>query len=199
MWAKFPVFRRTRPTTAIIEIYLNLGLIGLLLFVGVLIAFYGTMREKLERAIAEVSVNPTELALAKFGIGYLAAYLLYNVTEAIFQPLNFLFIVFLVLGMRYAMGRTRRPAPAHRAWTGVCHAPLSSARNGTSNVRQWHPRNRSSDATDRPRGPSRSVRGSMREALRAPKWRPPGSRQKGAGHREGAGSGLRRLKRWKRG
>ena len=109
------------------------------MFLGVLISFYRAMREKLDRAIAAVPVDPTELALAKFGIGYLAAYLLYNVTEAIFQPLNFLFIVFLVLGMRYPRredaGRTGRQGGAGtKRDLGPCAirlqcAPVAPARN----------------------------------------------------------------------
>jgi exopolysaccharide production protein ExoQ len=169
MWATFPVFRPNQAHNGYLEIYLNLGLIGLLLFVGVLISFYRAMREKLDRAIAAVPVNPTELALAKFGIGYLAAYLLYNVTEAIFQPLNFLFIVFLVLGMRYSMGEQAVTAPA----LGRQPAPVPSRSPmrgvGTVHVRQWHPANRSSE--DRPapwaaRGqPAAGARGS--EGLRS--------------------------------
>jgi O-antigen ligase len=101
MWAKFPVFKPNQAHNGYIEIYLNLGWIGIALFVGLVVASYKTMRDRLERAVTAVSTDAAALVLAKFAIGYLAAYLLYNVTEAIFQPLNFLFIVFLVLGMRW--------------------------------------------------------------------------------------------------
>jgi exopolysaccharide production protein ExoQ len=100
MWAAFPVFQPNQAHNGYLEIYLNLGWIGLLSFIALLIGFYRTMRGRLERAIS-LKADRTELILAKYSIGYLVAYLLYNVTEAIFQPLNFLFIIFLVLGIRY--------------------------------------------------------------------------------------------------
>jgi exopolysaccharide production protein ExoQ len=187
MWAKFPVFRPNQAHNGYLEIYLNLGWIGLLLFVGVLIAFYRTMREKLERAI--VLDDPAELALAKFSFGYFAAYLLYNVTEAIFQPLNFLFIVFLALGIRYqiqqAAVREARPEPAR--------VPAEAL---SRNVLQWQPPERSRDPKPAPwaargqsaqaSGGSQGVRGSQQAGSagkgpwaprRTDLWSPPSPRR----------------------
>jgi O-antigen ligase len=140
MWAKFPVFMPNQAHNGYLEIYLNLGWIGLLLFLGVVIAAYRSLREKLERAISAVPLNRNDLIIAKFGIGYLVAYVLYNVTEAIFQPLNFLFIVFLVLGIRYPMRSQKSPAPAATRVPRRAHLfaePIAASATRAS--AQWKP------------------------------------------------------------
>jgi exopolysaccharide production protein ExoQ len=136
MWARFPVFRPNQAHNGYLEIYLNLGWVGLIVFLCMLGAFYNTMRDRLERAMAMSPVDRTELAIAKFALGYLVAYLVYNVTEAIFQPLNFLFIVFLVLGIRYA----RREELAARAitWEPARNATWAGG-DAAPSVRQWRP------------------------------------------------------------
>ena len=141
MWAKFPVFRPNQAHNGYIEIYLNLGLIGLVIFGALLVAFYRTIRRKLDQAVAAMPTSASDLILAKFGIGYFAAYLLYNVTEAIFQPLNFLFIVLLVLGIRYPLRATPRPvaSPVGRfpLWARAIPPPESAGVAAIGNVQHW--------------------------------------------------------------
>ena len=52
-----------------------------------------------------MSETRDDRVLRTFGMAYGISYLLYNVTEATFQGLNFLFIVFLVLAFHYPRGR----------------------------------------------------------------------------------------------
>ena len=198
MWATFPVFRPNQAHNGYLEIYLNLGWIGLLLFVGVLDAFYRAMREKLDRAITAIPFNPTELAIAKFGIGYLTAYLLYNVTEAIFQPLNFLFIVFLVLGMRYSMGEQAVAAPALERQPA--HVPSRSPMSGVAeqSMRGSGIRRTGRRKTGRRPGPQECSRRHVREVLRGSEVSTPPQPSRRGGLLGGVGSGLHPLKRLKK-
>jgi exopolysaccharide production protein ExoQ len=175
MWAKFPVFRPNQAHNGYIEIYLNLGWIGLLILVGVLITFYGTMRRKLEEAVAATSTSAADLILAKFGIGYLAAYLLYNISEAIFQPLNFLFIVFLVLGIRYQLREAQETVSVTAGLRPAWALPEPSARDeaaAIANGRRWRPPANSGGI--RPRG-----------------WTPPGSSDSARSEPEGIAQDLK--------
>ena len=81
-----------------IEIYLNLGLVGVLLIAGVLWAGLRTMQRRATATVTgPVAATHDEQTLATFGLGYGIAYLFYNITEATFQGLNPLFTIFLIL------------------------------------------------------------------------------------------------------
>ena len=41
-----------------------------------------------------------------FGLGYLAAFVIYNVTEAGFRSLSFVFLTFLIIAIDYPQPRT---------------------------------------------------------------------------------------------
>ena len=102
MWALFPVFRPNQAHNGYIETYLNLGWVGLFLFICVLVAGYRTMRQRLLDADGMAGQMRTEnLVIAKFGIGFLFAFILYNVTEAVFVPLGVPFIAFLLMTIRH--------------------------------------------------------------------------------------------------
>ena len=111
MWEAFPVFLPNQAHNGYLELYLNLGMIGLLLFVTVLFMAYQTVRAKVlsPPMIAEDAHHEQTLALV--GVGFFVAYLLYNVTEATFKPLTLLFIMFLVVTIRCP-----RPAAAFEAY-----------------------------------------------------------------------------------
>jgi hypothetical protein len=101
MWELFPVFRPNQAHNGYIETYLNLGWVGLFLFICVLVAGYRTMRQRLLDADGMAGQMRTEnLVIAKFGIGFLFAFILYNVTEAVFVPLGIPFIAFLLMTIR---------------------------------------------------------------------------------------------------
>lgn len=90
-----------------IEIYLNLGWIGLLVFAGVIVSCYRTMRKTL---MLSFDKGRTELAdFARLGTGYLIAYLIFNVTDASFKPLNLLFVIFLIFAIKYPQPHTGIP------------------------------------------------------------------------------------------
>jgi exopolysaccharide production protein ExoQ len=139
MWTKFPVFLPNQAHNGYIEIYLNLGWIGLLLFGGVLISFYRLMHEKLDRAMSASPIDANELIIARFAVGYLVAYVLYNVTEAIFQPLHFLFIVFLMLGIRYSTHAVKVPALAASRGSRWGHPFAEPAAISAARTVQWQP------------------------------------------------------------
>jgi len=97
MWQQFPVFRPVQAHNGYIEVYLNLGWVGVFLLICVLVGSYRTMRRRLLDSGGMAGQMRTEdLVLAKFGIGYLFAFILYNVTEAAFVSLSFPFIAFLI-------------------------------------------------------------------------------------------------------
>lgn len=85
-----------------LEVYLNLGLIGLCLIAVVL--WRGLITTQ-SRAAASLSLSMSEThndrIFGTFGMAYGVAYLLYNVSEATFQGLNFLFVIFLILAFNY--------------------------------------------------------------------------------------------------
>jgi exopolysaccharide production protein ExoQ len=105
MWALFPNFRPNQAHNGYIEMYLNLGWVGVLLFICVLVSAFRTARQRLLDSGGMAGHMRTEdLVLAKFGIGFLFAFILYNVTEAAFVSLTVPYIAFLSLSVRCPAG-----------------------------------------------------------------------------------------------
>jgi exopolysaccharide production protein ExoQ len=102
MWALFPVFRPNQAHNGYIEIYINLGLVGLVIVSGVIVSTYRAARHRLATVTDASGAQFDEVVFAKFGMSYLMAFLLYNVTEATLQPLNVLFVVLLLVSFRVA-------------------------------------------------------------------------------------------------
>jgi len=117
LWAQF-AFRPTQAHNGYIEMYLNLGIVGLTLFMIFLVASFGSVRRALHEAYAAPdTVDVNRIIVARFGVGYVIAMVAYNVTEATFKPSNFLFILLLLLVVRYHMApavETNRAAVAPR-------------------------------------------------------------------------------------
>lgn len=90
-------FRPNQAHNGYIEVYLNLGAVGLLFLGGLLLSGYLRIKEQLASAF---EMNETE-SFARFGMAFLATYLAYNYTEAAFKSLHFLFIIFLLCAMKY--------------------------------------------------------------------------------------------------
>ncbi|MDR3458973.1 MAG: O-antigen ligase family protein [Verrucomicrobiae bacterium] len=84
-----------------LETYLNLGLVGLGLMLTLIIVAY-------RKAIQLMDSN---LALARFRLGYLTAFVLYNWTEAAFKGLHPVWFVFFIVLMEYP-ARVDNHAPA---------------------------------------------------------------------------------------
>jgi O-antigen ligase len=95
-------FRPTQAHNGYIEVYLNLGWIGLCLLGGVLVAAYRTIQKRLILSSDPARGEARSPVLATFGMAYLTAYLLHNVTEGAFKALNFLFVIFLVMAIQHA-------------------------------------------------------------------------------------------------
>lgn len=101
-WAMYPTSPPVEAHNGYLEVYLNLGLIGVCLIAAVLWRGLRRMRSTLS-----MSATRDDRIIATFGMAYGVAYLLYNVTEATFQGLNFLFVIFLILSFEYR--QTREP------------------------------------------------------------------------------------------
>jgi exopolysaccharide production protein ExoQ len=91
-----------------IEIYLNLGLIGVALLGGVLWTGLRNTRRRLT-APDFAAAGPDERTYQTFGMAYVPAYLLYNYTEATFMNLNFLFIIFLLVAFDFPRAIEQEP------------------------------------------------------------------------------------------
>lgn len=96
LWAEY-YFRPNQAHNGYIEIYLNLGWIGLLLLGGLIVSAYRKIRKM-------VTVGPRlseSVNFSKFCMAYLVAYVVYNYTEAAFKSLHFLFLIFLLVAIKY--------------------------------------------------------------------------------------------------
>ena len=96
IWAFFPRTQLIQAHNGYLEVYLNLGLVGLAFLGGVLWTALRSARRRL-LAVDYTTGNLDDGLFQTFGIAYIVAYLLYNITEATFVGLNFLFIIFLLV------------------------------------------------------------------------------------------------------
>jgi exopolysaccharide production protein ExoQ len=91
IWEKYK-FRPNQAHNGYLETYLNLGLIGLFLLVTLLIATYAKARRELLR----------NFQFGRFRLGFLAAAIVYNWTEAGFKATHFLFFAFYIVAIDYS-------------------------------------------------------------------------------------------------
>jgi exopolysaccharide production protein ExoQ len=78
-----------------LEIYLTLGLIGVFLLIGQFIATFWKIRLELFR----------DFEWARFRLGFLAAIILYNWTEAAFKTVSAIWFIFYIIAMDYPRSR----------------------------------------------------------------------------------------------
>ena len=95
IWALYPRTPLLQAHNGYLEIYLNLGMVGVALLGGVLWTGLRNARRRLGLA-HDTTGNLDDSLFQTFAMAYILAYLLYNITEATFQGLNFLFIIFLL-------------------------------------------------------------------------------------------------------
>jgi exopolysaccharide production protein ExoQ len=88
-----------------LEIYLNLGLIGLAILIGLLIATFWKIRAELFR----------NFEWGRFRLGFLAALVLSNWTEVVFDSFNPLWFVFYIIAMDYPRTHLVTAQPSVRA------------------------------------------------------------------------------------
>jgi O-antigen ligase len=96
IWNLYPNTPLIQAHNGYLEVYLNLGVVGLALLGGVLWTGLRNARRRL-RATHYRTGNLDDSLFQTFGIAYILAYLLYNTTEAAFEGVNFLYIIFLFL------------------------------------------------------------------------------------------------------
>lgn len=96
IWNLYPNTRLLQAHNGYLEIYVNLGVVGLILLGGVLWTGLRNARRRVQ-AVNYTTGNVDDSLFETFAIAFIVAYLLYNTTEATFQGLNFLFIIFLFL------------------------------------------------------------------------------------------------------
>jgi O-antigen ligase len=106
-WAMYPTSPPIQAHNGYIEMYLNQGLIGLGLLTCLLVAGFIRVRRDLA-ALSPASAGRHDGTVCLFGLAYGIAYLFYNITEATFQGLNLLFVIFLMLTIRYPQPEVRR-------------------------------------------------------------------------------------------
>jgi exopolysaccharide production protein ExoQ len=90
LWAKH-WWQPTQAHNGYLETYLNLGLIGLSILIGLIIATFRKIRLELLR----------NFQFGRFRLGFLAAVVFYNWTEASFKGLHPVWFVFYIIAMDY--------------------------------------------------------------------------------------------------
>jgi O-antigen ligase len=89
-------WKPTQAHNGYIELYLNLGWVGLFFLTGVIMSCYLRLRKMLL-----FSSEMTESVIfARFGMAFLAGFLVYNYSEAAFKSLHFLFVIFLLVTIK---------------------------------------------------------------------------------------------------
>ena len=79
-----------------IELYLNLGWVGLMFAAGVIVSCYVKLRK-----MVTIGAEMTDRVMfARIGMAFLAAFLAYNYTEAAFKSMHFLFVMFLLFSIK---------------------------------------------------------------------------------------------------
>jgi O-antigen ligase len=98
------------------ETYLNLGWIGLLIMVSMIVGGYRTARKQMlaapPRADADVAFT---CALAEFRLAFILALAAYNVTEATFKAVHPSFFVFFLVSLEYGPALISAAVPSRTA------------------------------------------------------------------------------------
>jgi exopolysaccharide production protein ExoQ len=100
IWHLYPRTPLLQAHNGYIEVYLNLGVVGVALLGAVLWTGLRNAGRRL-RAAHNTTGNADDSLFRTFAMAYILAYLVYNMTEATFQGLNFLFIIFLLLAFDF--------------------------------------------------------------------------------------------------
>lgn len=102
-----------------LETYINLGLLGVLVTAGMLLATFS----KIRRQLVENSV------FARYRLGYLLAFVIYNWTEAAFRTHVFPFFTFFLISIDYP--RPEQVTATQAAETDVSEADLRMVESGS--------------------------------------------------------------------
>jgi exopolysaccharide production protein ExoQ len=91
MWAKWN-WEPNQAHNGYLETYLNLGFVGLIILIALLLATFWRCRR-------ELLVN---FEFGRYRLGFLAATIVYNCTEASFKALSLMWFVFHIIAMEYS-------------------------------------------------------------------------------------------------
>ncbi len=100
IWAKW-TFGPNQAHNGYLETYLNLGLIGLFLLLGLLVIVYAKARKSL--------LNRVEFA--RYRLGFLAAIIFYDWTEAAFKTTHIVFLMLYLIAIDYRRRAPQKAAP----------------------------------------------------------------------------------------
>jgi O-antigen ligase len=92
LWEKFP-FQPNQAHNGYIETYINLGLIGFFSLCSVIFSSFRNIRKML--------MFPLDLDFGRFRMGFLSAFIIYNISEAACRGLHFLFLIFFIIAIEY--------------------------------------------------------------------------------------------------
>ena len=96
LWALW-AFKPTQAHNGYLEIYLNLGWVGVVCLSGVIVAGFRHIQRRWSSSVSAGEPDALERDFARFGMAFLTGYLIYNITEAAFHLLHVLFVVFLIV------------------------------------------------------------------------------------------------------
>jgi O-antigen ligase len=125
LWEEF-FFRPNQAHNGYLEIYLNLGWVGLFFLSGMIISCYYKIQKSLKLSVSIAREERRGFDFDKFGLGYLLAYLIYNITEGAFKELTVVFVTFLLVAIKCPL-----PSP------GSIHSPPASSLRGTRKASKW--------------------------------------------------------------
>jgi O-antigen ligase len=109
LWEMY-YFKPNMAHNGYLEIFLNLGFIGLGLFIGMLLScYYKTL--KVIKANTNSAAN-VRIDLDRFRMAFLLSFSIFNVTEGGFRSLNFIFVFFLLFVISYPAIRQKVPQPS---------------------------------------------------------------------------------------
>jgi len=116
-------FKPNQAHNGYIEMYLNLGCVGLLFFFGVIVSSVLKSREMLV-STPEMTEG---VVWGRFGIAFIAVYLFYNYTEAAFKSPHFLFAIFLLFAIKVSESKRRVAPSSLTEWPRDCRkAPFGN-------------------------------------------------------------------------
>jgi len=95
IWSKYPILIPNQAHNGYLDVYLELGIIGLaILLLNTIVIF--------KRAIASIAIG-NEFGIVQLSL--LIMVLLYNITESAFRPLHLMWFIFMVIAFEYTKRR----------------------------------------------------------------------------------------------
>src|SRR5262249_53483958 len=130
-------FRPTQAHNGYLEVFLNLGWVGLCLLGGLLWASFSRLQQRVVLSADKLvtAERNDDLILADFSIAYLIAYTLYNLTEGTFQALNFLFVIFLFIVIECPQTQGRLMRSSSNSFPGDRRAECSHSHGAAAKAR----------------------------------------------------------------